>query len=131
MFQNQQNNYLRTTVQTASPAQLLIMLYDGAIRNSRMAIEAIDLRKPADANRHLIKTQDIISEFIITIDHKSSFSSYLLQLYDYLLFRLREANVKKDKSIVQEVLDFLVEMKEMWVEAARSLVKVGVSSKHA
>jgi flagellar protein FliS len=131
MFQNHQNNYLRTTVQTASPAQLLIMLYDGAIRNSRMAIEAIDLRKPADANRHLIKTQDIISEFIITIDHKSSFSSYLLQLYDYLLFRLREANVRKDKSIVQEVLDFLVEMKEMWVEASRSLVKVGVNSKHA
>jgi flagellar protein FliS len=131
MFQNHQNNYLRTTVQTASPAQLLIMLYDGAIRNSRMAIEAIDLRKPADANRHLIKTQDIISEFIITIDHKSSFSSYLLQLYDYLLFRLREANVRKDKSIVQEVLDFLVEMKEMWIEASRSLVKVGVNSKHA
>ena len=90
MNQAQRNKYLETTVQTASPAQLLIMLYDGAIRFSRAALEAIQQKNYQEVHNNLLKVQDIISEFIITLDRSAPVAEGLLQLYEYFIFRLRE-----------------------------------------
>jgi flagellar protein FliS len=117
----QRNKYMETGVQTASPAQLLIMLYDGAIRNAKLAIEAIEKKNYQDTHIYLVKLQDIVSEFIITLDRSSPVSENLLRLYDYFLFRLVEANTKKDAAPVQEVLGYLVELKETWVQAAKAM----------
>lgn len=119
MQYQQRNKYLQTTVQTASPAQLLIMLYDGAIRFCRQAIEAIKLQKFSDANTNLLKAQDIINEFIITIDRTSPIAENLLKLYDYFKLRLIEANTKKNIEPAEEVLGHLIELKETWIQAAK------------
>ncbi|GBF76276.1 flagellar export chaperone FliS [Paenibacillus sp. 598K] len=115
----QRNKYLETTVQTASPAQLLIMLYDGAIRASRAAIAAIEAGQIAETNTQLQKVQAIIDEFVITLDQSSPLAPGLLQLYDYFKTRLTEANVTKTAAPAEEVVAYLVEMKETWIQAAK------------
>lgn len=92
----QRNKYLQNTVQTATPGQLLIMLYDGAIRFCRQGIEAIREQRYSDANTSLLRVQDIVSEFVITIDRSNPISENLLHLYEYFNMRLIEANMKKD-----------------------------------
>jgi len=117
----QRNKYLETTVQTATPAQLLIMLYDGAIRFCRQAIEAIKENKYTEANANLLKVQNIVSEFIITIDRNSPLSENLLKLYEYFNSRLIEANMKKSVESAEEVLGYLIELKETWMQAAKQI----------
>ncbi|MGM0884182.1 MAG: flagellar export chaperone FliS [Bacillota bacterium] len=117
--QLQRNKYLQTTVQTASPQQLLIMLYDGAIRFCRQGIEAIKSMDYAVANTSFLRTQDIINEFIITIDRTSPLSENLLYLYEYFNKCLIESNIKKNIEPAEEVLGHLIELKETWVQAAK------------
>ena len=129
MLQAQRDKYLETAVQTATPAQLLIMLYDGAIRFCKLGIEAIKQKKYDEANLNLCKAQDIIQEFRITLDPNAEISANLDRLYEYFHRRLIEANVKKDTQPAEEVLHFLSELKETWVEAAKNLksAKTGTS----
>ncbi len=119
MLQAQRNKYLETAVQTATPAQLLIMLYDGAIRFCRMAIESIRQNNYEEANRNLTKAQDIILEFAVTLDKNSPVADGLLKLYDYFVFRLIEANTKKMVEPVEEVLNYLVDLRQTWIQAAK------------
>jgi len=118
MQQPHRNKYLETSVQTASPAQLMIMLWDGAIRYSKLSIEAMNNGNYQDANSNLQRVQDIISEFMITLDRTSSIAEGLLSLYDYFQRRLIEANIQKRVDYIEEVMGFLIEMKETWVQAA-------------
>ncbi|MBP3966775.1 flagellar export chaperone FliS [Paenibacillus lignilyticus] len=128
MLQAQKNRYLDNSVQTASPAQLLIMLYDGAIRFSKAAILAIKEGKNEDAHRNLVKVQDIVAEFEITLDRNSEVAEGLLKLYEYFKTRLREANLKKDVVPVEEVLGYLTELRETWIAAAKPVASVQRSS---
>lgn len=117
MIQAQRNKYLETSVQTAGPAQLLIMLVDGAIRFCRSGIEGIRQGNYQEANTQLVKVQNIISEFAITIDRSSPIAPSLLQLYEYFNHRLIEANIKKSTEPAEEVLQHLIELKETWMQA--------------
>ncbi|MNI18168.1 Flagellar protein FliS [compost metagenome] len=119
MIQPQRNRYLESTVQTATPAQLLIMLCDGAIRFCRLGVEALKSSNYQEANNNLVKVQDIISEFVITLDRTSPIADNLLRLYEYFVFRLIEANTKKDTGPAEEVLSYLLELKETWMQAAK------------
>ena len=119
MIQSQRNKYMENTVQNATPAQLLIMLIDGATRFCKMGISAIEQKNHAEANLNLRKVQDIVSELIITLDRKSSIADGLLRLYEYFNFRLTEANIQKKVEPAQEVLGYLLEMKEVWIQAAK------------
>lgn len=120
MLQPQQNKYLEMTVRTATPSQLLIMLYDGAIRFCRMGIEAIKQNRFEDASNHLYRVQDIVKEFIITLDQNSPVAENLLSLYEYFIHQLVQANTKKDIQPAEEVLGYLMELKETWIQAAKS-----------
>ncbi|MEV5029656.1 flagellar export chaperone FliS [Paenibacillus sp. LPE1-1-1.1] len=115
----QRNKYIQNTIQSATPGQLLIMLYDGAIRFCRQGIEAIKEQRYSDANTNLIKVQDIISEFVITIDRANPVSENLIKLYEYFNSRLIEANVKKNIEPVEEVLGYLIDLKETWIQASK------------
>lgn len=120
MLQTQRNKYLETAVQTATPAQLLIMLCDGAIRFCKQGIDAIAHKDYELANYALGKVQDIINEFIITLDRNSSIAESLLKLYEYFNHLLIQANIKKDQSPAEEVLGYLSDLKETWAQAAKA-----------
>lgn len=121
MLKAQQNKYLQTSVQTATPAQLLIMLYDGAIRYCRAGIAAIEKNNFEEANRNIAKAQDIIIEFVITLDKKSPLAEQLLLLYDYFVNLLIEANMSKKPEPIERVIGHLLEMKETWIQASLTI----------
>lgn len=124
--QAQQHKYTQTAIQTASPAQLLIMLHDGAIRFGRIAIEGIRQRKYDIANENLCKVQDIVHELAVTLDKESPIAEHLLQLYDYFLYRLIEANREKAIEPIEEIIGHLTELKQTWIEAVHSDQRAGV-----
>jgi len=122
-MQLQRNKYLETTVQTASPAQLLLMLYDGAIRFCKLGIEGIKEDDVEKKHTNLTKVQSIIFELMSTLDKDIEVSDGLLRLYEYFIHRLTEANTRKDEEPAEEVLNYLVDLKQTWVQAASSMNK--------
>jgi flagellar protein FliS len=84
-------------------------------------IDNIEKNKISDANTNIIKAQNIIYEFINTLDMKYEISSSLNSIYDYMLRRLVDANIKKDKEILEEVLGFAKVLRDTWEEAMKVL----------
>ena len=121
MYTAQSNAYFENSINTASPSRLLILLCDGAVRHCRQGIEAIKKNDYEKANTHLCKAQDIVQEFIVTLDKNSDIAASLLPLYDFILRQLRDANIKKNVDLAAEALDLLKELKETWVQAERQL----------
>jgi flagellar protein FliS len=122
MIQTHQNKYLEASVQSATPAQLLIMLCDGAIRFCKQGIKSIEEKKYEEANRNICRVQDIVSEFVITLDTSSPIAEGLVLLYDYFIFRLIEANTTKTKEPIEEVMNMFVDLKNTWFEANKQII---------
>ncbi len=110
--------YKKVSIETASPATLLLMLFDSAIKFLNQAIEGIDNKDIEKCNNYLQKTQEIIQELMISLDMNIEISHHLFSLYDYFYRRLLEANMKKDRAIVEEVLQFIQELRDTWAKAA-------------
>ncbi|HPT83788.1 MAG TPA: flagellar export chaperone FliS [Limnochordia bacterium] len=107
--------YRQTQVSTASPGELVLMLFDGAIRFARQAQEHIERGELEAANSKLIRVQDIVSELNLSLDLSAGEIAHnLQQLYTYIYDRLVEANVKKDTAIIDEALKLLVELRDTW-----------------
>ncbi len=110
-------NYRNSAVETASPGKLLLMLYNGAIRNLDRAVRAIADNDLESAHTMLVKTQDIIIEFMCTLNMDYEIAEKLLGLYEYMHQQLIKANINKDVEIIKEVQGFLVELRDVWQEA--------------
>ena len=111
--------YRNQQIMMASPEQLTLMLYDGAIRFLRASITAIDAKDMEKAHDMNIRTQDIVREFRNTLNMDIELSANWDQLYEFMEYRLVEGNMKKDKAMLQEVLDLLKEMRDTWAEAMK------------
>lgn len=112
------NQYRKTTVETMTPTKLLLMLYDGALNSLRCAAKAVDEKDMNIAHSQLVKAQDIVAELMATLNMEYDISHQLLALYDYLYRRLVEANTTKDKAIIEEVYQFLSELRDTFAQAA-------------
>jgi flagellar protein FliS len=112
--------YANNKVMTASPAELTLMLYEGAIKFTNIAIQGVEEHDIEKAHNNIIKTQNIIEEFQATLDHRYPVAKDFDEVYNYLMRRLREANVKKDKEILEEVLKHLRTMRDTWKEVMRT-----------
>ena len=108
--------YANNKIMTASPAELTLMLYDGAIKFCNIAIVAIEKKDYAKANTNIQKTERIIGEFQATLDFKYDVAKDFDNVYKYLMQRLIQANVKKDTEILEEVLKHLRTMRDTWKE---------------
>lgn len=111
--------YASNKVMTASPAELTLMLYEGAIKFANLAISAIEENNVPKAHENIMKVEHIIEEFQTTLDHKYPVAKDFDEVYNYLMMRLREANTKKDKEIMEEVLKHLRTMRDTWKEVMR------------
>jgi flagellar protein FliS len=116
---NPYQQYQQQSVMTASPGELLVMLYNGCIRFIKQAIECINNKDLEGAHKAIIRAQDIILEFMTTLDMKYEVSHNLMALYDYLHRRLVEANTRKDVAALEEVLGFVTELRDTWAEAVK------------
>ena len=108
--------YNTNKILTASPAELTLMLYEGAIKFCNIAIVGIEQGNIQKAHENIMKTQKIIEEFQITLDRKYEVAKDFDAVYNYLIMRLREANMKKDAAILEEVLKHLRTMRDAWKE---------------
>lgn len=111
--------YEHNKILTASPAEVTLMLYEGAIKFCNIAIIAIENGETEKAHVNIKKTQRIIEEFRNTLDHKYEVSKDFDKIYVYLLKRLLEANMKKDKAILEEVNMHLRSVRDTWKEVMR------------
>ncbi|WP_419877931.1 flagellar export chaperone FliS [Brevibacillus centrosporus] len=112
-----QNAYKQNQFGTATPEELTLMLYEGAIVFIRRAKQAIQDNNSNQAHNLITRVQDIISELIITLDRKYPIAEQMLLLYDYMNSRLIEANIKKDSTVLEEVEGFFQEFRETWKQA--------------
>ena len=111
--------YTNSKILTASPAELTLMLYDGAIKFCNIAIAGIEENNIEKAHNNIIKVERIICEFQATLDHKYPVAEDFDRVYFYLIRRLHEANIKKDAEILEEVLRHLRGMRDTWKEVMR------------
>ena len=124
---NQYAQYNNSKILTASPAELTLMLYEGAIKFPNIAIMAIQKNDIEKAHNNIKRVERIIEEFRSTLDHKYPVAEDFDRVYVYLLQRLFEANIKKDKEILEEVNTHLRSMRDTWKEvmAANKAKKLG------
>jgi len=113
--------YQQTEIQTSSPEKLLIMLYDGAIQFLNKAKVGISNKNIEETHNNIVSAQRIITEFMNTLDMDTGgeVAKSLYSLYEYLHYRLVQANIKKDINMLDEVLIHLKDLKQTWEEAIR------------
>ena len=118
-LQNPYEEYQRSKILTASPAEITLMLYEGAIKFCNIAIMAIEQNDMEKAHTNIMKTQRIIEEFRNTLDRKYQVAEEFDKIYVYVLRRLFDANIKKDKEILEEVNTHLRSLRDTWKEVMR------------
>lgn len=119
MNNNMANAYQRNAIMTATPAELTLMLYEGAIKFCNIAIVAIEKKDFEKANANIKKAQAIINELRVTLDHKYSVWEDFERVYDYIARRLLDANLQKDIEIIEDALKYIREMRDAWKEVMR------------
>ncbi len=116
---NPYEKYRQQNVMIANPVELIIMLYDGCIKNMKLATIAMDENNIQESNLYLIKAQDIVTELVMSLDFKYPIANELFDLYDFILSSLREINISKDSSGIQPLIDMLNELKKSWAHVLK------------
>ena len=117
--------YNNSKVLTASPAELTLMLYDGAIKFCNIAELSVEKNDIPRAHENIRKVQNIIVYLHSTLDMKYEVSKDFDNIYSYLERRLVEANVKKDKEILEEINTHLHSIRDNWKEVMKAGAKKG------
>lgn len=120
--------YKQSSVQTSTPGQLIIMLYDGAIRFVKAGLDGISSNDIAKANINLGKAQTIISELMSTLNYSYDISKNLYALYEYMNYLLIQTNIKKKIESGEEVLGYLQELRETWVTVNKLTAGMSLST---
>jgi flagellar protein FliS len=113
--------YKDNNVNYASKERLLLMLLDGAVNFSKLGRQGIVEKDIAKAHENIIKTQNIFYELIYSLDTSigGEWAKSLMSVYDYIIYRLVQANVKKNLDIMDEVIPLIEELRNTWEEAYR------------
>lgn len=119
MAMNAATAYMDNKIMTATPYELTLMLYEGAIKFCNIAIVAIENNDLEKAHENIIKAEKIIVEFRDTLDFNYEIAKEFDLMYDYIYQRLIDANIQKDKDIVEEALGFIRELRDTWKEAMK------------
>lgn len=116
---NAYSQYNNNKIMTASPAELTLMLFEGAIKFCNIAESAVEQKDVKKAHANIVKVQKIIDYLRQTLDMKYEVAQDYERIYLYLGQRLIEANIKKDKSILEEVNTHLHSVRDTWKEVMR------------
>lgn len=120
MVKNKAQQYLENQILTAAREQLLIMLFDGAIRFSEQAKIKIDENNTAESCKLLIKAQKIMIELISSLNKNAieeELYNNIIRLYNFIYFRLIKANMTRDKALIDDAIAILKILRSAWAEA--------------
>ena len=131
-YGNYQNAYKKASVNTLDQNKLIIMLYDGAIKNASFAVEHMKSEEIEKVHDCLIKTKNIVTELMATLnmDNGGDIAKNLQSLYSYMFSQLIEANMEKKPEPVIVVIDLLKELRAAWVQI-NSKKKPGATKQNA
>ena len=117
-YGNYQNAYKKASVNTLDQNKLIIMLYDGAIKNASFAVEHMKSGQIESVHDCLIKTKNIVTELMATLnmDRGGDIAKNLQSLYSYMFSQLIEANMSKNSEPVIVVIDLLKELRAAWIQ---------------
>ncbi|MEZ4598764.1 MAG: flagellar export chaperone FliS [Syntrophotaleaceae bacterium] len=117
------NSYQQNQISTASREQILIMLYDGAIRFTRQAIHAIGEGNISGKVTGIQKAMAIVMEFRNTLDHQigGEIAANLDALYDYMIRNMLEANLTNEAKPLEVVEGLLCDLRETWTQAIETV----------
>ena len=116
MAYNAAKAYGNNKVNTASPAELTLMLYEGAVKFCNIAIIALEKKDYATTNTNIQKCRNIIVELKTTLNHKYTVAEDFERLCDYTFALLVEANMKKDMELLQRALEEIRGIRDVWKE---------------
>jgi flagellar secretion chaperone FliS len=111
---NPYQSYQASSIQTASPGELTLMLYNGCLKFIKLARKAIEEKNVEERNTNLVKAQKIIQELMVTLNMDYEVAKHMMTMYDYIYRRLVEANIKNDVEILDEVEGYVTEFRDTW-----------------
>jgi flagellar secretion chaperone FliS len=125
MAANPYNKYKQTSVLSASREQILLMLYEGAIKFTKLAIQAAEQKKIADRGHNIMRAFDIIIELNATLDHKvgGELAAQLEQLYMFMIDQYTKANLTGDPEPLRANLKVLGNLYDGWKQAVEKIKK--------
>ncbi|WP_125152131.1 flagellar export chaperone FliS [Clostridium rectalis] len=117
--------YKNNSVNYASKEQLLLMILDGGVKFSKIARQAILDKDITKAHENIVKTENIFYELMATLDvsQGGDWAPNLMSIYEFIINRLVEANLKKDAAIMDEIIPLIEEVRETWHEAYKLSIK--------
>ncbi|MDE7017153.1 MAG: flagellar export chaperone FliS [Lachnospiraceae bacterium] len=116
---NAYGQYNNSKILTASPAELTLMLYEGAIKFCNIAIVAVEEKDIEKAHLNIRKVERIIDYLRQTLDMKYPVAEHFERIYTYLSQRLIEANMRKEKQILEEINEHLRALRDTWKEVMK------------
>jgi flagellar protein FliS len=111
--------YQQNIVTQADPVKLVELMYEGAIKFIRIAAKAVDDQNPEAAHNNILRAYAVVAELMATLDFEQGgeIAAQLEQCYDYVLYLLKEANIKKDRRQLDQALSLLTPLLETWQQA--------------
>lgn len=108
--------YQDTAIGTQSKGRLVVLLYDGAIKFLKLAIQELQAENYAAKGQYISRAQDIINELdaVLDVDTGGEIAQNLRKLYGFMGRHLRQANAKRDPQMIQEVIKLLEELNQSW-----------------
>lgn len=116
-----QGNYMTTKIQTSSPGELTLLLYNGGIRFLKLAIGCLERCDHSGKHNNFMKAQNIIEELQSTLNLEYELSRQLNTLYFYINEKIAAANVNLDTPTAVECVQMLTELRDTWAQALKSL----------
>ena len=118
-YGNAFNTYKNNSVNFASKDQLLLMLVDGAVKFSKIGRQAILDKDVKKAHENIVKTQNIFYELMTTLDvaKGGQWAENLMKVYDFIVRRLTDANIKKSVEIMNEIIPLIEDIRDTWNQA--------------
>lgn len=121
------NKYKQTSVTTASRGQVLLMLYESAIKHTKRAIEALNEKNLSKKGEAILKVQDIVNELSLSLNHDvgGNISQELERLYTFIIDQITTANIQNEVKPLQDALKILETLYDGWVGAVQQVAKQG------
>lgn len=117
---NPYQTYKTNSYQTASPGELTLMLYNGCLKFIKQARKSIEVKNIAEKNQNLQKAQDIIRELMVNLNMELEISHNMMQMYDYILHCLIEANVGNNLEKLQEAEGYVTQFRDTWKQVIQA-----------
>ena len=117
---NAMRQYEEQVINTATPGMVTVMLFEEIIKNINLGMKAIDEKNIQDSHNSILKAENIYLALHGYLDERFEISKPLSKMYEFLAARLVDANVKKDKEILKEVLTFTTEFRDTWRQAEKN-----------